>query len=904
MALGRSHLAPVSDSGRRSAVGRRQWLLVLTLLLAFALRVHRIGEQRVWWDEGWSVWVARFSASGILRQTGNDVHPPLYFELLHLWRGLSGDSEAGLRLLSAFLGALTVAATFALGRSMAGGLLRTRAAWWVGSLAALFLTVSRFAIAWSQEIRMYALATLLAVLAVWAARRYWARGRWRDAAAYVLATAAGLYTLYLFAPVWAALNVAWLAGLLPHRKSFLSSPLPQGERALPRSPAPLLPRAWWWIALQFIILALFAPWALYAAGGFLSTAAATPIRLLDFLHIYWTVLTVGIPLDVAQFNWLTLPALAVFVAAVGALVKRTADGGRQTIDRRPLTTDHRAESASSDADGQTEAHLRMRTLQADGISPPATRHSPLSSLLFSRPPAPLRDVTLLLAVLLLPALLVYLISLPKQNFYNPPFNPRYLVIFTPFYSVLVAWGVVVLGGWLSSSRRETIDDRPQTTTRKEAVVRRPSPVVASELVARRSSLVTLALSAFMLAVALVGLWPYYPGRVRVDDYPSLTSTIDAYRQPGDATILYSDTDWPIFAYHHPDPWRGVPHLWTVTPQVAADYLAPIWDGHDAVWLVTTPYSAGTDPQRAIPAWLEERAAAVRTFTYKDLGLTLYARTAERAATADALAPNAPPPAPLDVPLATGRVTGYARAAHDFKSGDVIHLFLYYNTGGGASSAGLIDGAGNVWGETAVNLPTTDATARQQVDLRVPPEAPDGRYRFFVRDAGGQPAPFGRLTIRQKRAELLTEAEVTIPNRLDAPFDQGVRLLGYNVAATAVPGETLALTLYWSSAGGVAQPYKVFTHLLGDTFNAASGNFLWGQSDAEPAANTRPTTTWRDGEVIVDEHAIPVAADAPPGTYRLEVGLYDPVSGARLAVLGPTGAAAGDHVIVTAVEVTP
>ena len=89
-------------------------LLVVLLLLSFGLRAHRIGEQRVWWDEGWSVWAARFPVADILRETGNDVHPPLYFALLHGWRQISGDSEAGLRLLSAYLGLLTAAATYTL----------------------------------------------------------------------------------------------------------------------------------------------------------------------------------------------------------------------------------------------------------------------------------------------------------------------------------------------------------------------------------------------------------------------------------------------------------------------------------------------------------------------------------------------------------------------------------------------------------------------------------------------------------------------------------------------------------------------------------------------------------------------------------------------------------------------
>ena len=41
--------------------------MVAALLLGFFLRVHRIGEQRVWWDEGWSVWAARFPVADVYR---------------------------------------------------------------------------------------------------------------------------------------------------------------------------------------------------------------------------------------------------------------------------------------------------------------------------------------------------------------------------------------------------------------------------------------------------------------------------------------------------------------------------------------------------------------------------------------------------------------------------------------------------------------------------------------------------------------------------------------------------------------------------------------------------------------------------------------------------------------------
>jgi hypothetical protein len=636
-----------------------------------------------------------------------------------------------------------------------------------------------------------------------------------------------LYTLYLFAPVWAAVNIAWLWVLhqaAGRQREFLR-----------------------WAALQATVLVLFLPWMLYAAGGFLSTASATPISLLDFLHIYWTVLTVGIPVDVAEFNRLTLPALAIFLAAVLALLAMA---------------------------------FRSTTIQ------PATRPLPHTTR---------RDLTLLLAILILPAVIVYIVSLPRQNFYNPPFNPRYLVIFTPFFSIVLGWGLVALGRLIR---------RGQATGSSYAgLTRAMSPGC---LILTISYAIPSALAIYLIAVALTGLRPYHPGRVLIDDYPSLVSTIDAYRRPNDAVVLYSDTDWPIFAYHHPQPWRGVPHQWSVTPETAADYLIPIWDAHDAIWLVTTPYSAGGDPQRHIPAWLAERAEGVREFAYKDMALTLYARTDERAALADQ--PSQPePPRALDIPLAGGgRLLGYSQAARDFKSGDVIHLFLYYQAQDTThTDVGLIDTAGQIWGNVPVTLPPAPETARRQVEILVPPEAPAGRYRFYVLAEDLLPAEFGSLSLQQKQTAYLFENDVTIANRVDAPFGDGIRLLGYDLAApVSRPGEIVGLTLYWSSDGDIRQRYKVFTHLLGDTFNAATGNFLWGQSDNEPAANTRPTTTWRGAEVIVDEYAIPVAADAPPGTYRLEVGLYDPVSGARLSVLGADESPDTDHLILTTVEIAP
>jgi mannosyltransferase len=174
---------PVRQSDKKSRFPQARWqtrrsqttvllLMVALLLVSWGLRVYRLGDKSVWWDEGLAAWAARQSPTEIARWTATDVHPPLYFWMLHFWRLVSGDSEFGLRLLSAAIGLLTVAATHLLGREVGG----PRA----GLLAALLVGISRFDIWWSQEMRMYALAALLAALSLWAAIRFWGRARAGD----------------------------------------------------------------------------------------------------------------------------------------------------------------------------------------------------------------------------------------------------------------------------------------------------------------------------------------------------------------------------------------------------------------------------------------------------------------------------------------------------------------------------------------------------------------------------------------------------------------------------------------------------------------------------------------------------------------------------------------------------
>lgn len=49
------------------------------MLVAFALRMHQLGQQPLSWDEGWSIGLSSLDWAEINRITALDVHPSFYF---------------------------------------------------------------------------------------------------------------------------------------------------------------------------------------------------------------------------------------------------------------------------------------------------------------------------------------------------------------------------------------------------------------------------------------------------------------------------------------------------------------------------------------------------------------------------------------------------------------------------------------------------------------------------------------------------------------------------------------------------------------------------------------------------------------------------------------------------------
>lgn len=134
---------------------RRPWLAPLALVaFALALRLYQLGAESLWIDEGYSIFDAQSIESAVHTQRVR----PLYYIFLSLWMHL-GHSEFFLRLPSAVFGAGAVLMCYLLGRRLIGER---------GSLfAGLLMAISPLHVNHSQEIRMYSLATLLSLVAVY-----------------------------------------------------------------------------------------------------------------------------------------------------------------------------------------------------------------------------------------------------------------------------------------------------------------------------------------------------------------------------------------------------------------------------------------------------------------------------------------------------------------------------------------------------------------------------------------------------------------------------------------------------------------------------------------------------------------------------------------------------------------
>ncbi|MBA2446436.1 MAG: glycosyltransferase family 39 protein [Chloroflexi bacterium] len=290
------------------------------LVLAAALRCYRLDGQSLWYDEGVSAFMTTRGPVEIARAAAADIHPPLYYWLLAAWAVPFGNGEIALRALSVVLGTASVWVVWRLGRALYGEA--------VGLVAAALLAISPLAVQYSQEVRMYALAGLLAAASTWA---YWGfvMGFQRasrmvsrpTAVLYGLLAAALLYTHYYGVLVLAAHHVHFGLSLAMTRRWGMAPS---------------------WLLASGVAAALYLPWlphALRQTGNYpgLGTPQPSWAMILDAVN----ALSIGLATTRFAFRLGLAPFLALAVVGILASRESKAEGPGHgaAVEFRPSTFD-------------------------------------------------------------------------------------------------------------------------------------------------------------------------------------------------------------------------------------------------------------------------------------------------------------------------------------------------------------------------------------------------------------------------------------------------------------------------------------------------------------------------------------------------------------------------------------
>ncbi len=928
------------------------WVTLITFL-AFALRIARLDFQPLWWDEGWTVYFATSDIPSMVARTAIDIHPPLYYLLLHLWILLLGSSPFAIRLSSLVVGVLSAPLIFLVARR-----LFTPS---VGLLTTLVWAVAPFPIYYSQEARMYALVTFLGLLSTLFALQIWkglkedqsSIGLW---AGYILTTAAAAYTQYYAAFIPLAQTLFFLIILARYNRSLTLK----------------------WLTAQAIWLLFYAPWLLFAGSRLIDYVATKlvkeadlPLGFTTYMGSHLATFSLGhLPENLA---WLGIIPLLLAALGMGSALLRASKVSLEQGKRL----------------GQGVVFLLLYLLvpllsgflinlrfpfRAVGIERLLLLATPAFYILVALGLSSLKGKRMYLAGLVLIALCGFSLF----NFYTIPryaeddYRPliaRMEALAQPEDVILAIhpWQV----GYFRSYYRTPLPflyltPKEETDVTQERWVERPD----------------------LLGQGLDGLLSQHPrlwfpthqvlGRIlesEVEEYLSreyYPFLAEWHSQSTKLTAYASRA--PLTASDRPLEFGGLMLLQTygvtVPPVEAAwgvisvdllwqriahfqeryrlalrltDKSGHVWTSHDGEGLAgLRPFfelplgvalrdsqgllvPAGTPPgvyQLRLSLYSDPESAPLEvTSLGEPLGVEAILGEVKvvlpaRQPPIEALPIQHPRQADFEGGM---RLLGLSLGEGPYLSGQEIEVTLFWQALTEMEeyklSLRLEDESGKTWAqEEQPPIHGTYPTSRWPVDsltrdphrLLLPANLPPGHYRLLLglyRSEDGKPLAISRWPFWRAHELALTTIEVegrphsteppkAIQHPLWARLGDGVLFLGYDLASTeSRPGGSLHLTLYWQALAQMETSYTVFTHLVDEE------DRIWGQKDGVPGDWTLPTTSWIEGEYIKDEYEIPIKEEGPLGYYLIEIGMYDASTSVRLPIYDQGGNHIGDRLLL-------
>jgi mannosyltransferase len=819
------------------------WRLVLAglLLLAMGLRLYRLEAQSLWYDEGVTAQVASQGLADLTRWTADDIQPPLYYYVESLWTQLAGRSEWALRFPSAFFGVLLVP----LMAILASRTLGRRA----GVPVALMATLSPLYVYYSQEARMYTLLTCLGVLGAVllrailrqsSARRR--RGLW---AAFAAVGIAAMYTHYFAAMLLAALAL-YLALILTmaRRPPATDHGVRITDHVLRITPqgSPLRSQT---LALEGLIAGLaiglaYLPWLPAMLSRFRVDASYWQgrLKLHEALRHVLLSFSLGETVLEATATPLLVVSLALLVLCVLALAVRTVEPWR-------------------------------------AAEPPEPGAQPLAFLLL---------------VLLVPLALILALS-----YRNPKFNPRYLMLASPAYYLLLTGGMATLWdyGRLALSKRS----RELPIAGAAASSARAPQRCIGRVLRAGSLVVAVAGTLFVLSSSVYSLvnWFTDPAFTKAD-FRGAAGYVREHLELGEAVVLSSGHFYPVWGYYAPDLTASrLPNIdildinATLGYHSAADLNAAL-DSKSGVWTVLWQNEV-VDPNDFLGDFLTragQEQPVDRSFWH--VGLRHFRLPPGVQFSSDP---------PIEHALAASfanlvRLLGWSQDASD-----VVTLFWQAPQGTARDlkvSLVLEDPSGHEWGRSdrrpaAYAYPTFrwqpgEVLFGRYDLLAVPGTPPGSAYRLKVTvydetDMAGLDVldPAGKPHAKSVTLEGVTVSQLASGDALGrlmgmpgaqslgADFAPALHLHAYTIDPTAMlPGEDRTLSTLWR-ADSILPDVTVRCRWLGESGEVLGEDVFRPGVQGEPGY---PTSQWQPGDIVLAQTTLWLPPDVTADKVTLEL----------------------------------
>ena len=933
-------------------------LLILIILLGFTLHIHNLDSQSMWSDEGLSVHRVEQSFTDILRNVitvdgidTRDTNPPLFFILLRIWRFLSGETVFAMRLMGAIAGVLTIPLIYQLGVVTFG-----RNA---GLLAAFFLAISPFHIWQSQDLRNYTLLLLLNTISVYGLSRYLLakipERRWLIL--WIVTGLLGIYTHYFGFFVFAyglitlgidsvrrsdlrqhftkrrvilllgfgailvipALVIAFDRFSAGQQFDFDRMPITavinhaSGAYSVGVDPSLIMP---WWRQLPALILFVMGIWF-----GWKSRPKAT------VLVLGYQVIPLGLLLLLSTVNPLYnglrhlligLPPFLLLAAMGIAGPVEAAKSDRSSAGKKAV------------AIGAVVLAVLVLVIQGSWIrvqfdSPRLIRDDIRGAAQYIERHAGPDDIVVLHDTLIKYTFEYYyrgdapVISIPSLNEHTP---------------------------------QQAIDVLKDETMGKEKLwfLADPEPRTGFDRTALKEWLDSTWPRTFTRRFPSmwhhISLRTYLTG-TQVDELPDTATTgtvtwgdileLHGYESPGEATS--GEDLWMTFYLSQPGNSSGQHSFslrfidengreWAKIDNDIARGFPPTAELSNSMmrYAHAVKVPAGLPPGSYSVAMRLVRTEDGKTVAHNegvDVSLgDILIHPADCSTSDSAMQAKVSTAEQFGSDL---QLRGYSLPSAELRPGHAFSVETWWCALKTPSAdyrmrLQMKDGGGNVivesispltrddypptrWSEGELLQGITDITApaaieegQYDINLSLLPPDSDNALRIGW-PLGARSLNLGSVEVKPFSLETQLP-EISCP--AVAEFEQPpiIELHGYDISSDlASPGDSIDLTLYWRSlTDDVPETYIVFVHLTDE-----SGQVV-AQGDGIPVGGVRPTISWRNQEVIVDDHLIFLPIDSSSGSYTLSMGLFNPFTNVRVPLYIDGERQEADRLILQEIEI--